>query len=156
MATPTAVPPKVAAVPPLEQGDQLTRDEFERRYEAMPHLKKAELIEGFVHMPSPVRFTNHASPHADLMGWLWYYRAFAPGVRVGGNTTVRLDLDNEPQPGAAMLIEPARGGQVRLSEDGYVVGAPEWVAEVAASTVSIDLNAKLRVYRRNGVREYLV
>ena len=29
-------------VPPLENGDRLTRPEFERRYEAMPHLKKAE------------------------------------------------------------------------------------------------------------------
>jgi len=28
--------------------------------------------------------------------------------------------------------------------------------EIAASTVSIDLHAKLRAYRRNGVREYLV
>jgi hypothetical protein len=33
-------------VPPLEAGDRLTRTEFERRYEAMPDLKKAELIEG--------------------------------------------------------------------------------------------------------------
>ncbi len=32
------------AVPPLENGDRLTRAEFERRYEAMPHVKKAELI----------------------------------------------------------------------------------------------------------------
>ena len=27
-------------VPALENGDRLTRTEFERRYEAMPHLKK--------------------------------------------------------------------------------------------------------------------
>ncbi|GEM_PF-5136185 len=33
-------------VPPLESGDCLTRPEFERRYHAMPNLKKAELIEG--------------------------------------------------------------------------------------------------------------
>ena len=32
----------------LEPGDRLSRDEFERRYERMPHLKKAELIEGIV------------------------------------------------------------------------------------------------------------
>ena len=36
------------AVPPLENGERLTRAEFERRYEAMPELKKAELIEGEV------------------------------------------------------------------------------------------------------------
>jgi hypothetical protein len=42
------------AIPPLEPGDRLTRAEFERRYEPMPQLKKAELIEGEVYMPSPV------------------------------------------------------------------------------------------------------
>ena len=34
------------AIPPLESGDRLTREEFEIRYAAMPELKKAELIEG--------------------------------------------------------------------------------------------------------------
>ncbi len=43
------------AIPPLKAGDRLTRDEFERRYDAMPNLRKAELIEGVVHVPSPVR-----------------------------------------------------------------------------------------------------
>jgi hypothetical protein len=35
-------------VPPLESGDRLTRPEFERRYAAATHIKKAELIEGIV------------------------------------------------------------------------------------------------------------
>ncbi len=35
-------------IPPLESGDKLTRAEFEQRYAAMPHVKKAELIEGTV------------------------------------------------------------------------------------------------------------
>jgi len=107
-------------------------------------------------MPSPVRWDQHGALHADLIGWLSVYRALTPGVRVGANSSIRLDLENEPQPDAAMIIEPAWGGNVQLSADGYVLGAPELVAEVAASTVSIDLNAKLRVYRRNSVREYLV
>jgi Putative restriction endonuclease len=140
----------------LEPGDKLTRDEFERRYEAMPQLKKAELLEGVVHMPSPVRWNRHSYPHADLICWLGRYRAFTPGVQVGDNCTVRLDLDNEPQPDAALIVEPSRGGQVRLSPDDYIVGAPELVAEVAASSVNIDLTTKLHVYRRNQVREYLV
>ena len=46
-------------VPLLEPGDRLTRAEFERRYEAMPELRKAELIEGVVYMPSPVRYRCH-------------------------------------------------------------------------------------------------
>ena len=37
-------------IPPLKHGDLLTRDEFHRRYEATPHLKKIELIEGIVYM----------------------------------------------------------------------------------------------------------
>ena len=53
-------------VPPLEPGDRLSRAEFERRYEAMPELKKAELIEGVVYMPSPVRLRRHGRPHAHL------------------------------------------------------------------------------------------
>jgi hypothetical protein len=57
-------------LPPLENGDRLTRDEFERRYEAMPHLKKAELIEGVVYVPSPVRYRHHGAAHALLIGWL--------------------------------------------------------------------------------------
>jgi Uma2 family endonuclease len=145
---PSGLPP----VPPLEPGDQLTRDEFERRYEAMPLLKKAELLEGFVHMPTPVRWNQHA----DLIGCLVVYRAFTPGVRVGDNGTLRLDLDNEPQPDVAMIVEPGHGGRVRLSPDDYVVGAPELVAEVAASSATIDLTTRLRVYRRNQVQEYLV
>ena len=56
-------PPGNGAIPPLENGDRLTRDEFERRYDAMPDLKKAELIEGEVYMPSPVRHGRHGRPH---------------------------------------------------------------------------------------------
>ena len=48
---------------PLEPGDRLTRDEFERRYAAMPQGIKAELLEGLVHMPSPTRFRRHGRPH---------------------------------------------------------------------------------------------
>jgi hypothetical protein len=52
-------------IPPLENGDRLSRAEFERRYNAMPHLKKAELIEGIVYMPSPVRHRFTADPIAS-------------------------------------------------------------------------------------------
>ena len=143
-------------VPPLENGDKLTRAEFERRYEAMPHLKKAELIEGVVYVPSPVRHRYHGHPHIHLANWLGHYEAGTPGVEASDNSTVRLDLDNEPQPDGLLFIDPACGGQALIDADGYIEGAPELVAEVASSSVSYDLHAKLRVYRRNGVREYLV
>jgi Uma2 family endonuclease len=122
----------------------------------MPHLRKAELIEGVVYMPSPVRFQHHGRPHALLMGWLIHYEAETPGVLTADNSTARLDLDNEPQPDAVLLIDPARGGQARISADDYIENAPELVVEVASSSVSIDLSTKLQVYRRNGVREYVV
>ena len=144
------------AIPPLENGDTLTRAEFERRYEAMPHLKKAELIEGVVYVPSPVRHRYHGHQHAHLISWLGHYEAHTPGVEVSDNVTVRLDLDNEPQPDALLFIDPACGGHALIDADGYIEGAPELVAEVASSSVSYDLHAKLRVYRRNGVREYIV
>jgi Uma2 family endonuclease len=144
------------ALPVLENGDRLTRAEFERRYNAMPQLKKAELIEGVVYVPSPVRHRQHGLPHAHLVGWLFHYAANTPGVEVGDNSSVRLDLDNEPQPDALLFIDPACGGQVRINDDGIIEGAPELVAEVASSSVSYDLHAKLHVYRRNGVHEYLV
>ena len=145
-----------ASVPTLENGDRLTRAEFERRYAALPHLKKVELIEGIVHMPSPVHFSKHARPHAQLIGWLHHYEATTPAVEIADNATVHLDLDNEPQPDALLRILPKAGGQTRDSADDYVEGAPELVAEIASSSASYDLHEKKRAYRRNCVREYLV
>ncbi|MBD2020470.1 Uma2 family endonuclease [Leptolyngbya sp. FACHB-36] len=139
----------------LENGDRLTRQEFERRYHAMPNLK-AELIEGKVYMSSPVRIVNHGRPHAQIMTWLGTYYAATPGIDLGDNATVRLDWDNEPQPDGLLRLEPANGGRSRISEDGYVEGAPELIVEVAASSASYDLDDKLKVYRRNSVQEYLV
>lgn len=144
------------SLPPLESGDQLTRDEFERRYAAMPEVKKAELIEGTVYMPSPVRVSRHASPHAELIAWMGVYRGRTPDVKVANNATVRLDGENELQPDAALFVEPSHGGQVRISPDDYIEGGAELLGEVAASTASIDLNRKLRVYERHQVREYIV
>ena len=154
--TPRLSPQISEEIPPLEPGDHLTRDEFERRYQAMPETVKAELIEGVVYMAPPaVRWDYHGTPHIHLATWLGTYALRTPGVQAGDNSSIRLDLDNEPQPDAGLIILPEFGGQARLS-DGILEGAPEFVAEVAGSSVSIDMNAKLRVYRRNGVSEYLV
>ena len=141
---------------PLESGDRLTREEFERRYAATPHLKKAELIEGVVYVSSPLRYQKHGEPHGFIMGWLAIYVAATPGVGFADNTTVRLDLDNEPQPDALVRLKEAYGGQSRLSEDDYVEGAPELIVEIASSSASYDLHDKKKAYRRNGVQEYIV
>jgi Uma2 family endonuclease len=143
-------------LPPLENGDRLTRAEFERRYAAMPHLKKAELIEGVVYVPAALRFKSHAQPHSNLMGWLWTYQIVTPGVELGDTPTVQLDADNEPQPDAVVLINERSGGQSRITAEDYVEGAPELVAEVAASSAAYDLHDKKRVYQRNRVQEYIV
>src|SRR5262252_11134302 len=118
--SPTTLTSSVAldnAVLPLENGDRLSRAEFERRYDAMPHLKKAELIEGVVYVPSPVRHRHPGAPHALLVSWLGQYIAGTPGVEISDNSTVRLDLDNEPQPDALLFIDPACGGQTHVSSD---------------------------------------
>jgi hypothetical protein len=124
----TSLPQEFLAIPPLESGDseallrsplasplgrsadRLNRYEFERRYNAMLSLKKAELIEGVVYLPAALRFRSHAEPHGNLMGWLWTYKISTSGVELGDNPTVRLDLDNEPQPDAVLLINENAGG----------------------------------------------
>ncbi|MFN6517256.1 MAG: Uma2 family endonuclease [Nostoc sp. CreGUA01] len=150
-------PPQHLTIPLLQNGDKLTLYEFERRYNAMPNLKKAELIEGIVYiMPAALRFRSHGQPHGWIFGWLFTYEAATPGVASAIEPTVRLDLDNEPQPDAVLLIDPEAGGQAKLSEDDYIEGAPELIVEIAASSVAIDLHAKKQAYRRNGVKEYIV
>jgi Uma2 family endonuclease len=147
-------------VPPrpwhLENGDRLTATEFLRRYEAAPDLKKAQLIEGIVHMPSPVRTDLHARPDGLIQGWLFSYALYHPELEVLPNATLLLDPDNAPQPDAILCTAPRPGGKVWLNAKGYLCGAPELVCEVAASSASVDLHDKFRAYRRNGIQEYLV
>ena len=147
--------PAKAAPPPLNAGDHLTRTEFERRYEAHPEIKIAELIGGVVYMPSPTRFEQHGCPHSDITTWLGTYRAATPGVLSGTNVSVRLGYTSEVQPDALLRLEPALGGRARITADDYLAGPPELVVEVAASSAAYDLHAKRRVYQRSGVPEYL-
>lgn len=145
---------RLVKIPPLESGDRLSRTEFELRYSAMPDLKKAELIEGVVYVASPLRAKAHGNPHAHIITWLGVYEAATPGVSCYDNPTVRLDGDSEPQPDAVLRLE--QQGHSWISEDDYIEGSPELIVEVAASSASYDLHDKLRVYRRNGVQEYVV
>src|SRR5262249_8329550 len=129
---PASTPPTTETtprVPPLRDGDHLTAEEFERRYDAMPGLKKAELINGVVYMPPPVTIDDHGGPHFNFITWLGVYCSLTPGVRGANNATLRLPLENRPQPDAFLIIEPSHGGMVSI-EDGYVVGGPELVVEV--------------------------
>jgi Uma2 family endonuclease len=145
----------MGGIPRLCSGDRLSRDEFERRHAAMPECKKAELIEGVVHVTSAVS-VRHGQPHSQLGVWLGTYAAATPKVASYDHTTLRLDLDNEPQPDLLLRIVPEGGGRCRVTPDLYLEGPPELVAEITASTASCDLHGKLNAYRRNGIREFLV
>lgn len=141
--------------PRLEQGARLTREEFERRYDAMPNLKKAELIEGVVYMPSPVRHLEHGLPNGMITTWIGTYYASTPLTDFSDNATVRLDEINDPQPDVVLFIAEVAGGRARIGEDNYIEGAPELIVEISGSTADYDLRGKLRAYERNGVREYV-
>src|SRR5882672_3290553 len=156
-AAPTVYPGAVSSdsEPALEPGDRLSRDEFERRYERMPHLKKAELIEGIVYMPSPLRAKAHGQPHNQVGTWLGVYASETPGIGCFDNASVRLDLDNEPQPDLVLVKASAISGQSRISADDYIEGPPELAVEIVGSSKAYDLHQKKGAYRRNGVREYL-
>jgi len=140
--------------PPLRDGDRLSREEFLRRWEAMPDLKHAELIDGVVHMSSPV-LSTHDRFHSLLHGWLFHYESHTPGCASGLEGTWLMQSDAAPQPDLTMRILPEFGGQSRIVS-GFFSGAPELAVEISNSSASKDLGMKADLYRRNGVREYLV
>ena len=140
--------------PPLREGDRLTREEFMRRWEAMPDLFWAELIDGIVHMPSPISII-HCAFHARTCAWLGNYVAATRGCDLFSGGTWLMSGDSAPQPDLALCIMPKHGGQSR--EEGiYAAGAPELVVEVSHTTSARDKGVKLRLYERCGVCEYLM
>src|SRR5215211_2540441 len=139
---------------PLESGDRLTRAEFHRRYCARPDIKKANLVEGVVYVASLTRFVQHAEPQGIVVMWLGTYAAFVPGVQTGSDATIMLSETSEVQPdGLLFRVDPP--GNARITEEGYIEGAPELIVEVAASSASYDLHDKMDAYRRAGVQEYV-
>ncbi len=141
-------------VPLLDNGFRLAQPEFHRRYELMPEVKRAELIEGIVFMSSPVSFV-HARATQAVHTWIGTYAVATPGAEAVDNATLILDPDNEFQPDIMLRLDEAHGGKSRLV-DKYLHGAPELIIEVALTSVAQDLHGKFNVYRRLGVPEYLV
>ncbi|MBC8875886.1 MAG: Uma2 family endonuclease [Planctomycetes bacterium] len=139
----------------LQTGDRVTREEFHRLYEQTPEGFRAELIGGVVYVASPLKLA-HGKNHLSLGSLLAAYQGSSPGVQCGANTTILLGNEGEPQPDLFLRILPEYGGQSRTTEDDYVLGAPELIAEIALSSRSIDLHAKRDDYARYGVCEYLV
>lgn len=155
VATPERPAREENKAPPLRAGDHLSRAEFERRYQAHPEVKKAELIEGVVYMPSPVRFEQHGYLHFMIVTWLGVYSAATPYVQGGDNVTVLIDYENEVQPDAILRLPARLGGSSQVTAEDYVSGPPELVVEVAASSAAYDLHSKRHIYARRGVQEYL-
>jgi Uma2 family endonuclease len=142
-------------LPPLVAGESLDQPTFHERYEAMPPETRAELVDGVVYMPSPMRH-DHGQESRVVAGWLDTYQRLTPGVDGGDGSTLKLDIRGEPQADHHLRIPTKVGGRSRIDEEGYIAGAPELVAEIARSTRSFDLNAKKADYERAGVQEYLV
>jgi Uma2 family endonuclease len=140
----------------LESGDRLSRTEFHRRYCARPDIHKAELIEGVVYVASPVRAGMHGTPSSLVHFWLNSVAARTPGLEVADDSTVFLSDTSEVQPDACLYWMPWTGEGARLTDDGYLEGAPLLVVEVAAGSASYDLHDKKDAYRRAGVPEYIV
>lgn len=140
-------------IPPLRDGDHLTRDEFMRRWEAMPDLHRAELIDGVVHLPSPVSLTHSDLSHV-VSNWTGAYQIANPAVRANSNGTWHLPGHNVPQPDLALWIAEEHGGRVRVVND-YPVGAPELIIEISKTTSARDRGSKLAMYRESGVSEYV-
>ncbi|MGD9853680.1 MAG: Uma2 family endonuclease [Planctomycetaceae bacterium] len=144
-----------STLPPLENGDHLDQKSFHERYEAMPEGFKAELIQGRVYVPSPVRRV-HGRPHTLVTGWLLNYEAATPGVESLVDTTAILDDENEPQPDSFLIVRPDHGGRTHVDSNGYIAGPPELAVEIAASTAAFDLFEKREAYERTGILEYVI
>jgi len=140
---------------PLQTGDSMTSAEFLRRAESCHADQRVELIDGIVFMRPPLT-TDHAAPDSTIGMWLSHYVAFTPGVEHFLNATLIIDADSTVQPDSILCTTPRADGPVSITPDRYLAGAPELVCEIATSSVSLDLHRKLHVYRRAGVKEYLV
>jgi Uma2 family endonuclease len=141
------------SVPPLGEGQRLTRDEFLRRWEAMPDLKWAELLGGVVYMPSPLSLP-HGRFDGKVATLLGVYAASTPGCELALNTTWLL-LEDCPQPDNVLIVLPEYGGRTRI-EGKYAAGPPELVVETSLSRKKYDLRQKLELYQKAEVPEYLV
>jgi Uma2 family endonuclease len=136
----------------LITGEQMTREEFLRRWDALPALKNAELIEGIVYVASHVSI-EHGEFDALIGAWLTLYAWSTPGCRTGHNSTWAM-LGSAPQPDVYLALTPERGGQSRRSGE-YGSGAPELAVEICVTNTEIDFGPKLALYQRAGVREYI-
>jgi hypothetical protein len=141
---------------PLESGDRLSRAEFHRRYCLRPDIKKAELISGMVYVPSPARYAYHDRQQQLMYLWIVTYSFDDPGLATSLNATIFLTDDGEVQTDVALFRIDQEGATIHLDDEGYLVGTPDLVVEIAASSAAYDLHDKMELYRLAGVPEYIV
>ncbi len=134
----------------------MTATEFLRFCDRDDVPPRAELINGVIRIMSPISYGYHSNPHGNLLAWLGFYSCLTPGVELAAPSSLRLDEDNVPEPDGLLRIPSNAGGQSRIAPGNYLEGAPELVAEIAGTSAAFDLHDKLELYRRHGVREYIV
>lgn len=134
----------------FQSGDRMAREEFLERWERMPELKNAELLDGVVYMPSPVSLI-HSKFDSTIHFLLRYYAMRTTGCECLSNATWMM-LESAPQPDSALRILPEYGGRTS-QRDSFVAGAPELAVEVTLASRSYDLGPKQALYQRAGVQE---
>ena len=152
----TSVPVAKIRPIPLHAGDHLSASEFLRRYRAAGQNVEAELVNGVVYIMLPAHFEAHGKPDSIMGMWLAHYAAFTSSIEHASGSSVKLSRIDVPQPDSLIFVKPEAGGGCRITKDDYLEGAPEFVAEVSATSASYDCREKLEAYLRAGVREYLV
>lgn len=142
----------IIAPEPLITGMRMEREEFIRRWDALPDLKNAELIEGTVFVSSPVGRT-HSRFDGHFSAWLWTYANSTAHVSTGHNETCYM-LESAPQPDCYLRIDQ-RGNAAPDDEGRFIEGAPELIVEICESSHAHDFGPKKALYQRAGVREYI-
>ena len=140
------MPTELARRAELHNGDRMSLQEFFSVWERIPDLKRAELIDGVVHLPSPV-YPPHGFYEVMLSRWLDTFAEMRGGVYVASNISHKL-LGNSPQPDLAL-----RSGD--FPELDLPQSPPLLLVEVTHTSRSIDLGPKLDLYRRAKVPEYI-
>jgi hypothetical protein len=141
--------------PPLADGQLVSLEEFEQRFDATPDLKHAELLDGVAYLRHDGR-AFAGSCRAALIGWLGVYSASTRFLLPGAHGHVALDDRNELQPDAILAVRPEAGGTVVLDATGVVRSAPDFAADVFTTTNATLLPKRIAAHERGGTLEYLV
>ncbi len=125
----------------------MTREDFLARWERIPGLKQAELIDGLVHIPAPV-CAVHSRLDSRVVTLLTTYADHSRGCKSGHNATW-LMLESSPQPDSFL------GRNVVPTQAKFCSGAPELAVEICVTSTEVDFGPKLALYQRAGVKEYI-